>query len=302
MRKIEHRHFRMETDDFKNMAELLTALYGKGEHDWTLGRLYAWKYGLWSEEARNPEIFAKSAELFFDENSRLQGFIILEECGGDLATLFLPEDKALLKEMICFLDNGGNFNHGYSIYCCQNKSWQIDFLKSYGYDHIKLEDLTFEYCAEDIMLPCIKMPAGYKITDQSVYTAIEKIEKFRFTAFNPNAKLTEDIVWAYKYSRENPFIKKELGIVLLNEDNEPVSSCIGYFDAVNADMEIEVVCTRKEDEGRGFAKLVIAECIKKGLKLGAKNFSISGWNDLTKHLYSSFGKSNRNQKVSLHKK
>lgn len=76
---------------------------------------------------------------------------------------------------------------------------------------------------------------------------------------------------------------------------------MGYLDVANSDVEIEVVCTKKEEEGKGFAKAVIAECIRRSLEMGAKRVNISGWNSLTKHLYSGFGKNKKNQKISIKK-
>lgn len=93
--------------------------------------------------------------------------------------------------------------------------------------------------------------------------------------------------------------KKELCIVLLDENKNPVSSCVGQLDRANLDLEVEVVCTRKDAEGKGFAKTVIAECIRRGLEMGVEKVNISGWNSVTKHLYSSFGKNTVNQKICV---
>ena len=301
MNKICHRNIILESNDFQNMVCLQTDLYGKGNHNWTLGRLYGWRYGLWTPESRNPEIFAKSAELFFDEDGVLLGFIILEACGGNTATIFAQDDEQILEEMVHFLDMGGNFENTYSIYCSESSLLEIEVLRNHKYISVSYEDITFEYCAEDIVLPTIDLPNGYTLTDENIFLDIERLERFRFSAFNPNANFDEEIAWAYRYSRENPFTKKELCIVLLDGSKNPVSSCMGYLDVANSDVEIEVVCTKKEEEGKGFAKAVIAECIRRSLEMGAKRVNISGWNSLTKHLYSGFGKNKKNQKISIKK-
>lgn len=299
MNKIYHRNIDLESNDFQDMVCLQTDLYGKGNHNWTLGRLYGWRYGLWTPESRDPKTFSKSAELFFDEDGILLGFIILDVSGGNTAAIFAQDDTRILEEMVHFLDMGGNFENKHSIYCSENNLLEIEVLRSHKYTSVSYEDITFEYCAEDIVLPAIDLPYGYTLTDENIYLDEERLERFRFSVFNPNADFDEEIAWAYRYSRTNPFIKKDLCIVLLDESKNPASSCMGYFDAANSDVEIEVVCTKKEAEGRGFAKAVIAECIRRSLEMGAKRVNISGWNPLTKHLYSGFGKNKKNQKISI---
>lgn len=300
MNYIYHRNLMLESNDFQNMVALQTDLYGKGNHTWTLGRLYGWRYGLWTLESRNPEIFSKSAELFLDENGVLLGFII-QEVGGDSAVLFAPDERQILEEMVRFLDLGGNFGNVCSVYCSESSLMQREVLFSHQYSCVNCEDITFEYGADDIVLPAVELPEGYMLTDENAFLDTERLERFRFSVFNPDANFDEEIAWAYRYSRENPVLKKELCIVLLDKSMNPVSSCVGYFDTVNLDVEIEVVCTKKEEEGKGFAKAVIAECIRRSLNMGAKNVNISGWNSLTKHLYSGFGKNQKNQKIGVKK-
>ncbi len=303
MKKIHHRNIELESDDFQNMVALLSDIYGKGNHTWTLGRLYGWRYGLWTTESRNPEIFCKSAELFLDDNETLLGFIILESCGEGPATLFVPEneDKQVLENMIQFLDSGGNFDKEYSIYCSENNSQEVEFLRTHQYTVVNYQDTTFEYSAENIILPVVDLPNGFILTDETRFEDEDMLEQFRFSVFNPGVAFTEEIKWAYHYSRRNPISKKTLCIVLVDENKRPISSCVGYFDVENSDVEIEVVCTKKEEEGNGYAKAVIAECIRRAIEMGAKQINISGWNEQTKHLYSSFGGYTAVQKIEIKK-
>lgn len=106
---------------------------------------------------------------------------------------------------------------------------------------------------------------------------------------------------AYKYSNKNQFLVPTLNIVLLNECGKPVSSCMGYWDRNNNIMEVEVVATLSAYKNRGFAKMVISECIRRGISLGVEKVEISAWEDKTRHLYSSFGKPVAVQKIKCKK-
>lgn len=64
---------------------------------------------------------------------------------------------------------------------------------------------------------------------------------------------------------------------------------------------MEVVATKKDYENRGFAKIVISECIKRGISRGVKEISISAWSEKTRKIYSSFGKPHVVKKVNYKK-
>lgn len=63
---------------------------------------------------------------------------------------------------------------------------------------------------------------------------------------------------------------------------EPISTCMGYLDRENLTMEVEVVATKREYENNGYAKAVIAKCIRRGILKGVKEISISAWEEKTR--------------------
>jgi hypothetical protein len=44
--------------------------------DWSLGRMYGWKYGRWRKESQCDSLFEKQAELFFDDANVLCRIIV----------------------------------------------------------------------------------------------------------------------------------------------------------------------------------------------------------------------------------
>ena len=105
----------------------------------------------------------------------------------------------------------------------------------------------------------------------------------------------------YQYARNNPILIPELSMLLLNQKGEPISTCMGLLDKKNQTMEVEVVATNAEYLNRGFAKIMISECIKRGVSRGVKEISISAWDEKTRRIYSSFGKSHVLKKVNYKK-
>ncbi len=292
-----HRTYKEKSDDFNEMCLLVSYLNSMHLCDWSLGRLYAWKYGRWSKESQIDSLFEKQSELFFDDLNKLCGIIITENFGESYYILS-KKDIELLQAMTDFLIECGNFNKSCTITVPVNDEYQKDVFERNGFICSGDADVTYTYNTEDIEIPKRIIPNGFVLTSQREYLDEEKAELLRFYAFNPNAIYDETLDYAYKYARTNPILVPELCILLLNEFGEPVSTCMGLLDNSNQLMEIEVVATKKEYEHRGFAKIVISECIKRGISKGVKEFSISAWEEKTRRLYSSFGKSQALKKVN----
>ena len=108
---------------------------------------------------------------------------------------------------------------------------------------------------------------------------------------------------------------------LLDEGNETVTNCnalkmkaedgkIRLTDVADTEQLLRLIqsipsprscCYKKEHVNRGFAKIVISECIKRGISRGGKEISISAWEEKTRKIYSSFGKSHILKKVNYKK-
>jgi hypothetical protein len=291
-----HRTYIEKSDDFNKMCLLVSYLNSLHLCDWSLGRLFGWKYGRWSKESQIDSLFEKQSELFFDDFYELCGIIITENFGESYYILS-KKDKELLQSMTDFLLEGGNFNNSYAITVPVNDEYQKEVLERNGFICSGDADVTCTYNLGDIVIPNIVIPNEFVLTSQREYLDEEKAELLRFYAFNPNGIYDEILDNAYKYARKNPILVPELCILLLNENGEPISTCTGLLDKNNQFIEVEVVATKKEYENRGFAKIVISECIKRGISKGVKEFSISAWEEKTRILYSSFGKSQSLKKV-----
>lgn len=283
-----HRTLQENSDDFKKMGAFVSGLNSKGIYDWSVGRLFAWYYGRWSEKSQNADCFSKQAELFFNYFGELCGLVITEGFGDNYYLLSNGNDF-VTQAMLDFLLKGGNFCTPLFINVSKNDERQIAVLKRNGLDYAWDADATYTYTANSVKLPEIKLPDGYVLTSQAEFKDSHSLELLRFTTFNPDEVFdnTQDI--GFKFCSLNPLLDPHLAIVLLSDKNEPVSSCVGYLDRENQMMEIEVVVTKQGYENKGFAKVVISECIKRGVLMGVKTFAISAWEDKTKKLYSSFG-------------
>lgn len=296
----QHRTYREKSNDFDKMCALVTYLNGEHLCDWSLGRMYGWKYGRWSAESQIDALFEKQAELFLDNTGELRGIVITDNMGSSYYLLSVKNEE-LLCCMVDFLLVGRNFDKSYVITVPENDEFQKAFLEGKGFMYCNDADCTYRYDVSDIVLHNIELPSGFTMTSKKEYQDEEAVEHYKFYAFNPDSVYDDVIDRAYKYSRTDPSDVPELDILILNEKGEPVSGCIGLWDKHNQFMEVEVVATKKEYENRGFAKAVISECIQRGINKGVKEFSISAWEEKTRKIYSSFGKAQAIKKVNYKK-
>lgn len=284
----KHRRYVEKSSDFEKMVELVTRLNAMHIGDWSVGRMYAWKYGRWSKKSQDDLEFEKQAELFFDDLENLCGIVITENFGMDYY-LLSEKDEEIIQNMILYLDENEVCEVDYSIILSADDVIQQKILIKNSYSCQAEADTTYIYPKDKVVLPHIAIPDSFTLSDQQNFKNMVAVEQQRFFSFNPDSEYDEVIDKAYRYARSNPILLPELNIVLLDNQNTPVSSCMGYWDKSNQLMEIEVVATKAGYENRGFAKLVISACICRGLDLGVKEVSISAWEEKTRKLYSSFG-------------
>lgn len=296
----KHRTYIEKSNDFEKMAELVTRLNSMHICDWPVGRIYAWKYGRWSERSQDDFQFEKQAELFFDAFENLCGIVITENFGCDYY-LLSEKDEKIFQSMIIYLNEKEDCGTKYSVILSTDDVVQQNILVKNKFTYRSDADVTYSYLKNKIVLPKIALPHGFTLSDQQNFSDEAAVEKQRFFSFNPESKYDDVIDKAYKYARTNPLLTPELNIVLLDQLNTPVSSCMGYWDKTNQLMEIEVVATKPGFENRGFAKIVISECIRRGLDLSVLEILISAWEEKTRRLYSSFGEPVAMKKIKYKK-
>ncbi len=147
------------------------------------------------------------------------------------------------------------------------------------------------YAIEDAVLKEVTLADGLTIEGMDRFQDLGRQMELKRYSFHGGEEISPEHVFAYHYVRNSPLYDASMDLVLHDQTGRCLSGCEGFIDYDNALMQIERVCTQKAFEGRGYARAVINECIRQGALRGVRYFSITAWNDLTHHLYSSFGQS-----------
>ena len=138
----QHRTYQEKSKDFDTMCQLVSYLNGLHLCDWSLGRLYEWKYGRWSKESQNDSLFEKQAELFFDSVGELCGILITENF-GDNYYILSKKDKELIQSMIDFLLQDDHSTKSRIITVPEEDECQKAILEKNGFVYSGDADVTY---------------------------------------------------------------------------------------------------------------------------------------------------------------
>ena len=97
------------------------------------------------------------------------------------------------------------------------------------------------------------------------------------------------------FARENPIYHAETDLCVIAPDGTFVSGCEALIDTQNLEADIERVCTHSDYRRRGFARVVIQECLYRLRDMGIKKAYITGYSEGAIALYSSLGAEKRTE-------
>ena len=148
----KHRTYIEKTNDFEKMTELVTRLNSMHLCDWSLGRLFAWKYGRWDKKSQDDLEFEKQAELFFDPLENLCGIILTENFGCDY--YFLSEkDETLIQTMVAYLKEKNVCDVECSVILSTEDIVQQKVLIKNGFTYHSDADVTYLYSKNTFVPP-----------------------------------------------------------------------------------------------------------------------------------------------------
>jgi len=284
-----------DSNYFKKMCELICLLNSEDIYDWSLGRIIDWKYGLWNEIKQDTFFFEKTTMLWINYLDELAGFVLSENGSNEVQYVLNKKYSFLYESMISFSKEK---YETIETVCNITDTAKVDYLLKHGFVDIGECETTFVYDSKDIVFNTKSLPDGYNIQAMDTYkNYINQIDLKR-NAFRNNRKLLPKEYYAYEYVKSSPLYDASMDFVIINDLQEAVAGCEGFIDYQNSIMEVERVCTHTDYRKRGFAKTIIGECIKHGIERGVKKIHITGWDDTTKNLYSSYG---NNLQISKHK-
>ncbi len=286
---IINREFRESSSDFFDICKLIISLNKNDIAEWSLGRLVDWRYGLWSTKKQEQNFFTETSRLWFTQLGELIGLSISESGNNEKFVITAEKYDFLYDEILGHLVSESR-REPIEVACSMHNYAKQLALSKNGFSDIGERETTFVYSSSSIQNTSKEPPLGYQLSSMDKCTDYEGHIQLKRNAFRNDRKLESGDYFAYEHVRNSPIYDPRMDIVLINEENRIVAGCEGFIDYENQILEIERICTHSEFRRRGFARIVVAECISRGIMKNVKKIQLSSWNEQTKAFYSGYGK------------
>ena len=293
--KTTHRAYSEEAGDFRLLTGFIVDHNDqiRAYSTWCLGRIVDWKYGLWAHKTAVPDFCNQNAHLWFDGFQRLAGFVISEEGDEGFTIITQAGYRFVFEEILQWvLENWGDRGPGLSIEITARQKMETVVLERYGFQH-KTDFFRQSFDLSQQLAPRAPLEKGFSIVDMATHPDYRAQRILRDEAFRGRSDLSEEDLRRellfYNHSQQGPIYHPQTDLCVMAPDGRLVSGCEALIDAHNAVADIERVCTHSSFRKRGFARVVIQECLYRLRDMGLRQAHIAGYSPAAIALYASLG-------------
>lgn len=195
--------------------------------------------------------FPEWGELAEDVLSWAEGqcFALLQSGAAAPVALAMLEDRSL------------------SVEALESDRERVAFLEANGYHQVERHSVRYRRSL-DGTLPVPLLPRGMRLrhaTDADIGARAE-LHRDSWSVWGPSRFSAN----RYRRLRAEPVYEESLDVVVEDEDGRLLSYCIAWYDPVNRIGNFEPVGTRPPFTGRGFARAVVREGLRRLQALGAQ--------------------------------
>jgi ribosomal protein S18 acetylase RimI-like enzyme len=297
--KTTNRNYSEEMGDFYRLAHFfMPGMVTRRTHTtWCLGRLVDWKYSLFEKKRAYTVFCNENAHLWLDAFGELAGFVISEGGDTEFQILSLPGFRFLFEEMLewvldAWQERPAKFGNGFSTEVTEYQTLEKDVLERYGF-HLTDEFYTRRFDLTAEIASRLPLEQGFKIVDMHSHPDYRAQAILRANAFQNKDVLSEEEIenrlQFYNHNKAGPIYHPQTDLCVMAEDGKLVSGCEALINVYDLEADIERVCTHNNFRQRGFARVVIQECLFRLREMGIVNAYITGYSQEAMALYGSLG-------------
>jgi len=248
---------------------------------------------MYAHKTAVPDFTNRNAHLWFDGFDTLAGFVISEEGDSGFAIMTLAGFRFLFEEMLRWaLDNWGDRGPTMSIEVTELQALEMKVLQKFGFQ-CKSTFYTQAFALTQAPVKQFPLEEGFTIVDMATFPNYRAQRILRDDAFGGRSEVQEDVLQHellfYNHMHQGPIYHPETDLCVMAEDGRFVAGCEALIDARNAEADIERVCTHSSFRRRGFARVVIQECLYRLREMGMRKAYITGYSEAAIALYGSLG-------------
>jgi ribosomal protein S18 acetylase RimI-like enzyme len=237
--------------------------------------------------------------LWFDGFGKLAGFVISEEGASDFAIITTEGYRFLFEEMLNWaMENFGGRGPALSIEITALQTMEAAILERYQFT----KDASFYRSHFDLTSELGKVSLladGFRIVDMKNHPDIRAKCILRRNAFGGKSDMNEEEIAReskiHEFGHQSPIYHPETDLYVVSPEGIFVSGCEALIDIQNLEADIERVCTHSNYRRRGFARVVIWECLARLQAMGIKKAHITGYSQAAVALYGSLSEGNQSE-------
>jgi N-acetylglutamate synthase-like GNAT family acetyltransferase len=289
---VQTRPFDPARDDFEQMVRFLQEDYAAKRDDfvWLSSRLGDWKYGLWHEQKYFPSFFRKHAQLWFDSDDKLLGFVLSEDGGSDIAILVRNGHEDLYAGILAWtIAHWGPRHATLKIEVHSRQSAALQALERAGFRSRGEVAVTRVYDLTAKATEPVRLRPGYRIVDMLENSDWRSKGLLYRSGFHDEDQVSTLDLLKFEYNRESPAYNPAFDLSVIAADGAHVATCVGFADPAARMAEIEKVCTHARYRRLGLAESVIRECFHRLRRSGIERAYITGYSKEANGLYEKLG-------------
>lgn len=139
-------------------------------------------------------------------------------------------------------------------------------------------------------VPAAPVPAGYAVRALGDEAELPARSWASWKAFHPDEPDEKYEGWDwYRNVQRVPLYRRDLDIVAVAPGGEIAAFCTAWFDDVTRTVVFEPVGTHPDHQRRGLGRAVMAEGLRRALRLGATLATVGSYSPAAHALYSAMG-------------
>ncbi len=250
-------------DDYEALCEFLIALNADNDShiNWNWARLE------WMIEHPEFDKSLKNSIGLWTVDGKIVGAAIYDMYFGEGFCGELPEYKDLYKDVVEYACKELKDDSGFGLAICDENADEVKSIKDLGFTIADQDETIMEKSLDDDL--SAELPTGLKFFSPDPVEDVYNLEWLFWQGFDHGDDKAEFEREEEIIPRVRKHFNKDLGVAAVNENGEMVACCLLWYMPGTDYVYVEPVCTIPSYRGKGVAKALIFEALRRAKKPGA---------------------------------
>ena len=250
-------------DDYEALCEFLIVLNANNDShiNWNWARLE------WMIEHPEFDKSLKNSIGLWSVDGKIVGAAIYDMYFGEGFCGVLPEYKDQYPDVVKYACRELKDDSGFGLAICDENADEVKSIKDLGFTIADQDETIMEKSLDDDL--SAELPTGLKFFCPDPVEDVYDLEWLFWQGFDHGDDKAEFEREEEIIPRVRKHFNKDLGVAAVNENGEMVACCLLWYMPGTDYVYVEPVCTIPSYRGKGVAKALIFEALRRAKKLGA---------------------------------